>query len=99
MARSSSPRRKTATSRPSTLASTPLPDVTAATGIAFTRTLIASVGLVEDLDDVEHLHRRALRREPLGDLDDAARIGGDHRVGPGGLHVGDLPLLQARGHL
>src|SRR4030095_12855191 len=99
MARISSPRRRTATSWPFTLASTPLPGVTTATGIALTRTLFPSVCLVEDLHDVEHLDRRALGREPLGDLDDAAGIGGADRVGPGGPHVGDLSLLQARGHL
>src|SRR5262245_62203522 len=99
MARISSPRRKTATSWPFTLASTPLPGITAATGIAFTRTLFPSVCLVEDLNDVQHLDRRALGREPLGDLDDAAGVGGDDRVGAGGAHVGDLSLLQARGQL
>src|SRR5262245_5267174 len=99
MARISSPRRKTATSWPFTLASTPWPGITAATGIAFTRTLFPSVCLVEVLNDVQRLDRRALGREPLGDLDDAAGVGGDDRVGPGGAHVGDLSLLQARGHV
>src|SRR5207249_10680462 len=36
---------------------------------------LRGIRAVEDLDDVEHAHRRASLVEPLLDLEDAARIG------------------------
>ncbi len=48
---------------------------------------------------MEDLDGRARRGEALRDLDDAAGVRGDHRIGAGGPHVGHLAGLQARGHL
>src|SRR5262249_11140950 len=92
MASTSSPRRERATSCPFTVTRAPLPAASSDASMAFTRGMRADapspcplplrgrgrrVGLVEELDEVEHLDGRALRREALRDLDDAARVGGD----------------------
>src|SRR5713226_10283618 len=42
---------------------------------------------------------RALGRQALGDLDDAARVGGDDGLGAGGADIGHLAHLQALRHL
>src|SRR6266850_8482498 len=57
------------------------------------------IRLVEDFDQVEDLDRCALGGQALGDLDDAAGIGGDDGLGARGANVGDLARLQALRHL
>src|SRR5882672_409164 len=57
------------------------------------------VGLVENFGQVEDLDGRALGGQALGDLDDAAGIGGDDGLGTRGADVGDLARLQALRHL
>src|ERR1700730_15405100 len=97
MARISSPRRNTATSRPFTVPGTPFPGGRSARSSTLTRATgcrrlpgpgraawarrLRVIGLVQELDDVKYLDRRALGPEALGDLDDAAGVGGHHRVG------------------
>ena len=57
------------------------------------------VGLVEELDEVEHLDGRARGLEPLDDLDDAAGIGRDDGRRPRLADVRHLALLEPPRHL
>src|SRR5439155_10678537 len=54
-----------------------------------------AVRAVEQLDEVEHPHSRPLGGEPGLDLEDAAGVGGDDRVGAGREDVTHLPLQEA----
>ena len=58
-----------------------------------------AVGPVEDLDEVQHADVGAVGAQPGLDLQNAARIGGDDRLGPRGEHVADLAVQQPRRHL
>src|SRR2546426_1078574 len=58
-----------------------------------------AVRAVEQLDEVEHPRSRPLGGEPGLDLEDAAGVGGDDRVGAGREDVTHLPLQEARRHL
>src|SRR5712692_11403468 len=57
------------------------------------------IGLVEHFGQVKDLDGRDLGGEALGDLDDAARVGGDDGLGAGGADIGHLACLQALRHL
>src|SRR5262249_22191677 len=103
-AKISSPRRKSATSSPSTLTRAICPDGNADSSSTLTRGMrrgsaLPAVGLVQHLHDMPDLDGRARGTKPLDDLDDAAGIGGDDDLGAGLPDVRDLPPLQSLRHL
>jgi len=68
-------------------------------GLSVIEVVPASPGALADRIDASHWEIETPGAQPRLDLENAAGVGGDHRLRPGGLDVARLAPQQAIGHL